>query len=287
MLDRIRALVNGRPFQLVILAAIAANAVVIGLETEPAVTPQMGGALLLASDILLWVFIAELLLRIVAFMPRPHLFFRDGWNVFDFAVVAVCLLPAIGPFASVTRLLRVFRVVRIVSVFPGMRLIVTTMLRSIPSMSHIVMLVAVLVYIYAVIGAHLFARTAPESWGSLGVALLSVFQLLTLEGWNELQSAVLPAHPHAWLFFSSFILVAVFVVVNLFIAVIVSNLESAKMEEAAEAVRAAGEGHNAHETAIGQLLEIRRQLEALEGVIRAAESEARRDVERARGGRRG
>ena len=119
------------------------------------------------------------------------------------------------------------------------------------------------------------------------MALLSVFQLLTLEGWNELQSAVLPAHPHAWLFFSSFILVAVFVVVNLFIAVIVSNLESAKMEEAAEAVRAAGEGHNAHETAIGQLLEIRRQLEALEGVIRAAESEARRDVERARGGRRG
>jgi hypothetical protein len=126
------------------------------------------------------------------------------------------------------------RVTRLVSVFPELRLIVSTMLRSIPSMGHVIMMLALLLYVYAVLGLYMFREDDPEHWGTLGTALLTLFQMLTLEGWEEIQAAVLDAYPWAWVYFASFVFVAVFVVVNLFIAVVINNLESAKLEQQAD-----------------------------------------------------
>lgn len=270
MLDRIRAIVAAGWFQGIVMAVIVLNAVVIGLETDTAIMARHGALLTLVNRIIMAIFLVEIALRITAYWPRPARFFLDGWNNFDFIIVVVSLIPAIGPLATVVRLARVLRLARLVSVSPGLRLIVTTMLRSIPSMGHVVMLLALLVYVYGVTGVFLFRDADPESWGTLRLALLSVFQLLTLEGWNEFQSAVIERHPWAWVYFSSFIIIGVFVVVNLFIAVVLNNLESAKMEEAVEAAQAAGETGDARDQALAEVMALRERLEILEGLLRAS-----------------
>ncbi|MDX2174836.1 MAG: ion transporter [Candidatus Sumerlaeia bacterium] len=234
-LDRV---VQSPIFQQTILALIVVNAAVVGLETSPALMRAYGPWILGASDAFQAMFVLEIALRILAHGRRPREFFRDGWNVFDFLIVAGSLLPAAGAYATVARLARVLRVIRVVSVSSDLRLIVTTMLRSIPGMAHVLMLMALLVYVYSVMGYHLYHEIDPGRWGSLGAALLSTFQLLTLDGWVEMQAKVLPERPLAWLYFGSYVIINVFVVVNLFIAVVLNNMERIREEEArAESAR--------------------------------------------------
>lgn len=227
-----RIAASGR-FQGFIIAVILANAALIGLETSADLMARVGPALLLGNAVIQGIFLVEIAVRLCAYWPRPHRFFTDGWNVFDFLVVAVSLLPAAGAFATVSRLARLLRVTRLVSVSPDLRLIVQTMLRSVPSMGHVSMLLGLLVYVYGVLGFYLFRPHDPAHWGSLGTALMSVFQLLTLEGWVEMQRALLPALPWAWLYFASFVIVGVFIIINLFIAVVLNNLEQTRARERA------------------------------------------------------
>ena len=229
--DRIRALVDSAPFHRTVVMLILANAVLMGLETSPAIAARWGQALAGAQVAFQLAFVVEIVLRIAANGRKPAGFFRDGWNVFDLAVVGASFLPVAGAFTTVARLARVLRVARLVSALPELRLIVGTMLRSIPSLGHVIALLGLLLYVYGVFGYHLFSADAPKQWGSLPLAFQSLFQVLTLEGWVELQAAVQPKHPWAWAYFGSFIVVAVFVVINLFIAVVINNLESTRDEE--------------------------------------------------------
>lgn len=252
-------LVEGEPFRAVALAAIVANALLMGLETSPELRSRLGaelGALHLAFQA--W-FVSEIGLRLAACGRRPLAFFRDGWNTFDFAVVALSLLPESGGAAAVARLARLLRATRLVSSLPGLRLLVATMLRSVASMGNVMLLLGLILYVYAILGVNLFGRVDPAHWGSLGAALLTLFQVLTLEGWVELQRTGLAATPWAWLFYTSFVVVAVFVVVNLFIAVVISNLEAAKRAEASAV--------SAPEHSIA---EIRARLDDLEAALGAA-----------------
>jgi len=198
-----------------------------------------------------------MLIRIAAYGSRPLAFFRDGWNVFDFGVVGVSLLPVAGPFATVARLARVLRVARVVSGLPELRLIIGTMLRSIPSLGHVILLLGLLMYIYGVLGYYLFGQIDPEHWGSLGSAVRTLFIIITLEGWVEIQKAGGPTTLGIWTFYASFIVVAVFVVINLFIAVVLNNLEKTRRDESAVA---AGDP-------LARIHEIRRQLDAVEEVL--------------------
>ncbi len=217
------------------LALILGNALLMGLETSPSVVSGHGPLLAAAQVLVQALFVLEIGLRLLACWPRPAAFFRDGWNVFDFAVVAVSLLPQTGPLATLARVARLLRVARLASALPELRLIVATMLRSIPSLGHVLMLLALLLYVYGVLGVQLFREADPQHWGSLGRAVLTLFQVLTLEGWVELMAAASLAQPAAWLFFASYIVLAVFVVVNLFIAVVIGNLEAARRETPAPA----------------------------------------------------
>jgi voltage-gated sodium channel len=160
------------------------------------------------------------------------------------------------------------RVVRLVSVVPELRLIVGTMLRSFASMVAIVLLLAMVVYVYAVLGYHLFGTVDPERWGSLGSAVKTLFEALTLEGWLEFQAAVIGQVPLAWLFFGSYILIAVFIVVNLFIAVILNNLEEVKAEQAADEM-AGMKKVDVEEDLLHRVEAIRRELGELENRLRA------------------
>lgn len=232
-----RRIVEDGRFNGFIVGVIVVNAVLVGLETSEDLVVRHGALFELVNMAIIIVFVVELAIRMASYWPRPLGFFRDGWNVFDFTVVALSLLPAAGSFATVARLARLLRVVRLVSVLPELRLIVGTMLRSFGSMVGVVLLLALVMYVYAVLGYHLFGAVDPAHWGDLGTAIRTLFETLTLEGWPELQAAVITQVPLAWLFFGSFIVIAVFVVVNLFIAVILNNLETVKAEQVAEEMR--------------------------------------------------
>jgi voltage-gated sodium channel len=210
--------------------------------------------------------VVEIALRLAAYWPHLGRFFRDGWNVFDAVVVLGSLLPEVGAVTTVARLARLLRVARLVSVFPELRLIVETTLRSIPSLAHVLLLLFLILYVYAILGHHLFGTTAPDAWGSLGASLLTLFQVLTLEGWVELQAQVMATYPWAWLYFLSFVVVAVFVVVNLFIALVINNLESAK---AAIARHEAVEDAAGHRALLAAAAELRSRLEVFERNLRA------------------
>jgi voltage-gated sodium channel len=250
-------------FQDAIIGVIVLNAMLLGLETSPRIMQSAGGGLLALNWIIQAIFVFEIAVRILAHWPRPTAFFRGGWNVFDFVVVAVAFLPASGGFATIGRLLRLLRVTRLVSVFPQLRLIISTMLLSIPSMGHVVLLLSLLLYVYGIAGVYMFRDADPTHWGTLGAALLSLFQVVTLEGWTELQRALLPEHPWAWVFFASFIVVAVFVVINLFIAVVINNLEKAREKEQQIADASSPE----HEV-LARVAALRREIEELDSALR-------------------
>jgi voltage-gated sodium channel len=221
-------------FQHGILAIIVANAILIGLETSPALWARYGGLFSALNVGVQMIFALEMAVRLVAYAPRVHRFFLDGWNVFDLAIVACSLLPAAGPMASVARLARLLRALRVVSALPGLRLIVATMLRSIPSLANVAVLLSLILYVYAIVGVSLFRQADPAHWGSLGRAALTLFEVLTLEGWVELMDRSFAATSWAWVYYVSFVVLAVFVVVNLFIAIVINNLEAAKREQGEE-----------------------------------------------------
>ncbi len=218
-------------FQRGIIALIILNGIVIGVETSPRMMAGYGTILIGLNHIILAIFVAEALLKIWAVWPRPGEYFSDGWNLFDFSVVVLSLIPASGQFATVARLLRLLRVIRLISTIPELRLIVSTLIRSLPSMGHVVFLMSIIFYIYGVAGFHLFHEHDPTHWRTLGISLLTLFRVVTLEDWTDVMYTAMELHPMAWVFFVSFVVLGTFVVINLFIAVVLNNLEEAKLEQ--------------------------------------------------------
>ena len=255
-------IVEARWFEPFMIALILVNAVLIGLETSRDLVARYDGWLAVGNDIILGVFIVEAVLKIIAVAPRFRLYFGSGWNLFDLSVIVLSLVPATGEFALVARLVRILRVLRLVSAVPQLRLIVATLVRSIPSMGHVILLMSVIFYIYAVTGFHLFQDGDPEHWGSLGAALLTLFQMVTLEGWVDVMETALEANPYAWIYFVSFIMVGTFVVLNLFIAVVINNLEQSKIEQLKELNEPA-----THDEVIQELDRTRRALQDLQRKI--------------------
>ena len=223
-------LTTSLPFEYFIVSLILANAILLGLETLPRVMESINGWIELGHRITLGVFIVEAALKIFAQSPRPDRYFRDGWNIFDFSIIVFSLIPATGSFAIIARMARLLRLLRLVSAVPELRLIVATLVRSIPSMLHIVILMSLMVYVYAIIGYQLFHEHDPEHWRNLGIALLSLFRVVTLEDWTDIMYKAMEYHPLTWMYFVSFVVFGTFVVINLFIAVVINNLDEAKQE---------------------------------------------------------
>ena len=227
-------LVNKAAFEYTIIALILLNGVFLGLGTSPVLAQQYGDLLHLGNQIVLGVFIVEALLKMIALAPRVDMYFRDGWNVFDFLVIVFSLIPATGEFAMVARLARLLRVLRLISAVRELRLIVAALLRSIPSVGHVMLLMSIIVYIYAIIGYQLFHEHDPMHWRSLGISVLTLFNIITLEGWTVVMENAMQLHSWAWIYFVSFVIAGTFVVINLFIAIIINNLDDAKAERLKE-----------------------------------------------------
>ncbi|MEE2689226.1 MAG: ion transporter [Pseudomonadota bacterium] len=225
---RARRFVDSNFFQRFILIIIMLNAVVLGLETSTAAMEAYGSWLIALDTLALSIFIAEILLKLYAMRLR---YFRDPWNIFDFIIIAIALLPVSEGF-SVLRALRVLRAFRLISMVPKMRLVVQAFLKAIPGMGSIMLLMMLVFYVFSVMATKLFGTVFDEWFGSVGASLYSLFQIMTLESWSMgIVRPVMEQFPLAWAFFIPFILVTTFAVLNLFIAIVVNSMQEVQEDE--------------------------------------------------------
>lgn len=175
----------------------------------------------------LTVFIVEAALKITSSYPNPGLYFKDGWNLFDFSIIVLSLIPFSGGYSMIARLVRLLRVARLTNRSKEMSAVVMTIIKSIPSMINIFLLLSLLFFIYGIAGYHLFNDIDPQHWGSLPRSILTLFQILTLEGWIEIMQVTITENQLNGIYFISFILIGTFIVINIFVAVIVNKSEEA------------------------------------------------------------
>lgn len=226
-LQRLRRFIECAVFRHTILGLIVINAVILGLQTSTRAMAVIGPELILIDHIILWIFVAEIILRIMVYRLK---FFRDPWGLFDLFVVAIALAPASEEF-SVLRALRVLRVLRIISGVPRLRRVVGALLHAVPGIGAIGLLLGLVFYVFAVIATKLFGGAFPQWFGTIGESMYSLFQIMTLESWSMgIVRPVMGQFPQAWAFFVPFIIVSSFTVLNLFIAIIVDSMQTLHAE---------------------------------------------------------
>ena len=208
--------------QIFVIAAILINAIVLGLETSPSVMASFSPVLIAIDKLCLLIFVIELVIKMFAY--RLH-FFRSGWNIFDFLVVGIALVPGAGVWA-VLRSLRVLRVLRLLTAIPSLKKVVAAFIHAIPGLSGVMTVMSIFFYTTGVLATKLFGATHPEWFGTLGASLYTLFQVMTLESWSMgIVRPVMETHPWAFAFFVPFIIIATFTILNLFIGIIVSTMQ--------------------------------------------------------------
>jgi voltage-gated sodium channel len=262
-------LADSSAFNLAIFVVILANAVVLGLETYPRVVDEAGGLLRALNDVFLAIFVVELAIRLTAFGSRPQDFFRSGWNIFDFVVVFASLAPGLRENALLLRLARLARILRVVRLLPDLRVLTIAIGRSIPGVLSLTVLALLVVFIYGMVGWTIFADHAPDQYGTIGEAMLTLFVALTLE--NLPDQLALGRELSDWtiLYFISYALVAAFLIFNILIGVVINSLEEARaIEHARERADALEHGGPAGPTLEERVLAVREALDDLEADVK-------------------
>ncbi len=230
--EKIKLFCEESKFQNFIIWLIAFNSITIGLETSTSIMNAFGDTLLLLDNLILAVFVIEITLKLYAY---GFAYFKSGWNIFDISIVALALLPASGSLA-VLRSLRIFRALRLIKNLPKLRFIVESLLHSLPSLGWIFVLLALVFYVFAVVGTKLFGSAYPEWFGNLGISMFSLFQIMTLEGWAEMSRTVMETFPLSHLYFILFILLASYMTLNIFIAIVVNTMSEVQQQTSKEGV---------------------------------------------------
>ncbi len=260
---KLNTLVHARWFERTILAVIVLAGVLAGLETSAAMLERHGPLLRVLDAGVLGVFITEMVLKLAAHGRRPWMYFRDGWNVFDFLIVLLCCLPAEPGFAAVFRLTRSLRLLRLVTALPKLQLLVGALLKSLGAMGYVGLLLGLMFYIYGVAGVHLFGKVDPLHFDSLAPALLSLFRVITLDNWSDIfRPAQTVAPLAATVYFVSFILLGTMIMLNLFIGIVMNSMSEmhAEIEQRDRALRVKELGHA---TLADDLNQLEKQIDAL------------------------
>jgi voltage-gated sodium channel len=227
----LQRLVDSNAFNNTIIGVIVVNAIVLGLQTYPGIVADHGEVLDVLNGLCLGVFVVELLLRIASYGTRPQDFFRSGWNIFDFVVIGAAFLPGVRESSTLLRLARIARIVRVVRLLPDVRVLIAGVLRSLPPLVSMALLTTVILFVYGMVGWLLFADELPQEWGTIGDAMLTMFILLTVENFPFYMDQGMEVHPWSWVFFVSFVLVAVFIVLNVLIGIVLNSMEEAREVE--------------------------------------------------------
>lgn len=230
-----------------ITVTILIAGIIVGVETYEIMVNNYHEIFEILDLIILTIFILEIIIKILQEGKQPWKYFNDGWNIFDFIIVASVFLPFAGSSIAVLRLLRLLRVLKLVKALPKLQLLVSALLKSIPSMGYVTLLLVLLFYIYAVAGVSFFGYNDPVHFKDLQIAMLSLFRVVTLEDWtdimyinmygcdkygydniSELCTTPSSSPIGAALFFVSFVMFGTMVILNLFIGVIMAGMEEAK-----------------------------------------------------------
>ena len=236
MRNGLARVVDSTAFTTAVVVVILVNALILGLQTYPGLEREYGDLLHLLNNLCLAFFGVELVLRISSYR-RPWRFFLEGWNVFDFIVIGIAFIPGISNSSTIFRLARLARIVRVVHLLPDVRILITGVIRSLPPLGSMAILTTLILFVYGMVGWQLFGEELPNHWGNIGEAMLTLFVMLTLENFPVYMDQGMAIHPWSWVFFVSFILIAAFVVINVFIGIVLNSMEEARELERRPKIR--------------------------------------------------
>ena len=240
-------------FETFVIFVIVMSALVIGVKTYP--IPDWSVRLIIWLDIgITLFFLVEISIRLMA-SERIGKFFKNGWNVFDFVIVVASLVPLEGSeTAFLGRLLRIFRVLRLVAIIPELRVLLNAFMTAIPRMGYVSLLMFIIFYIYGAMGSIFFANINPELWENISISMLTLFRVATFEDWTDIMYETMAVYPISWLYYLTFIFVVAFVFLNMMIGIVLETLQ----KEHEKFDRETGEGE------AGEVHWIREHTEAME-----------------------
>lgn len=254
---KLERFVTAPRFLKLVTAMILLNAVTLGIETSDSIMARIGPHIRFLDHLILGFFAIEILMKIVACGGR---FFKSGWNIFDFIIVGISLVPASGPFA-ILRTLRVLRVLRLVSVVPRLRRVVSALLTAIPGMASVMAILLIIFYVTAVMTTQTFGSNPDphmqKYFGDIGNSMFTLFQIMTLEGWQDIAADTLAIYPMSWMFFVAFITIASFAILNLFIGIIVDAMNILHESDTDSLA------HTSHSEEMALLMEVKKEIETL------------------------
>jgi len=230
--DRIR---SNKVFELFVVTVIISSALLVGAKTYE-LAPASRSFIIWLDMLITVIFVAEITIRFIA-EPNKRAFFKNGWNVFDTLVVTVSLIPINNSdLVLVARLVRVFRVLRMISIIPELRMLLASLLKALPQLGYVILLMFIIFYIYAAIGATLFESINPTLWGDIAISMLTLFRVMTFEDWTDVMYETMAVYPLSWIFYLSFIFFAAFAFLNMVIGIVVNvmHAETEKMQQGQE-----------------------------------------------------
>ncbi|WP_420589956.1 ion transporter [Bacterioplanoides sp.] len=230
---------DNKLFELFVVSVIIISALLIGAKTYP--IPETVLQVVTWLDVgITFIFLFEIIVRFIA-EPNKKRFFHNGWNVFDTLVVVVSLIPIENSdMALIGRLVRIFRVLRMVSIIPELRTLLNSLLRAMPQLGYVLLLMFIIFYIYAAVGATFFASINPELWGDISISLLTLFRVMTFEDWTDVMYETMGTYPLSWIYYLTFIFLTAFAFLNMVIGIVVNVLEDEHARERAEQEEAEG-----------------------------------------------
>ncbi len=227
-----RRIIDNERFQFFIVGVIIVNAISLGLYTYGGLEDSIGATLILVDKICLAIYVVELVIRFLSYGRRPGDFFRSGWNVFDFVVIGSVFIPGLANQTAILRVLRVLRIVRLLRYMPDLQIFARGLLSALRPLTGLLGLTVLLLFLYGMAGWSFFHNAEPENWENIGRSMLTLFTVLTLEGWPGIMYPLLDLHgPWVALYFVSFVLIATFIVFNMAIGVILNSLNTAHKAE--------------------------------------------------------
>ncbi len=262
--ERIR---GNKAFELFVVAVIIASALLVGVKTYE-LAPASRSIIIWLDMLVTFIFVAEITIRFIG-EPDKKAFFRNGWNVFDTLVVTISLVPIDNSdLVLVARLVRVFRVLRMISIIPELRMLLASLLKALPQLGYVILLMFIIFYIYAAIGATLFESINPTLWGDIAISMLTLFRVMTFEDWTDVMYETMAVYPLSWVFYLSFIFFTAFAFLNMVIGIVVNvmHAESEKMQQ-----------DKGQQTPEPSLQEVQRQLLHLQRLLEAQDRSRPRD----------
>jgi voltage-gated sodium channel len=236
---RLHKIDSSKIFQGIIIAVILLSALLIGVKTHN--LPANFVTVLVLLDLIITIFfVIEIVIRYLA-CPKKNKFFHSGWNIFDTVIVIGSLIPAGGSGVLLARLLRVFRVLRLVSMVPELRLLINALLKAIPRMGYIGLLMFVIFYIYAAIGSMFFHQINEVLWGDVSISMLTLFRVATFEDWTDVMYETMAVHPLSWIYYLSFIFLTAFIFLNMMVGTVLEIMgkehENFRAEQHGESIQ--------------------------------------------------